>query len=177
MTLINPFTHARLNRSSFTVYSLIISLGLSLSFMWGMNDFIFGILSPSNLAELSQISEEISGLPSSMGAHPSFASVPLAILSVILLSLANLMISVKRIRDINRSGIWIVGILMLGPIGSLYLALAKGSEGANDYGPDPLVKESRDMRFVMDPTPWLKKEGTPDVPISDSSTSQPRQYP
>ncbi|MBQ8418643.1 MAG: DUF805 domain-containing protein, partial [Phascolarctobacterium sp.] len=47
---------------------------------------------------------------------------------------------VRRCHDLDRSGYW--GLLVLIPVVNffflLYLLFAKGTEGWNQYGPDPL---------------------------------------
>jgi uncharacterized membrane protein YhaH (DUF805 family) len=48
-------------------------------------------------------------------------------------------VSIRRLHDINRTGYWVliaftvVGILLL-----IYWACLKGTDGDNDFGPDPL---------------------------------------
>lgn len=48
--------------------------------------------------------------------------------------LPSLAAGVRRLHDINKSGWWI-----LVPLYNLYLFAQKGTEGANYYGPDPLI--------------------------------------
>lgn len=50
-------------------------------------------------------------------------------LAVLIPSLA---VAVRRMHDSNRSG-WFI----LVPLYNLYLAIIEGTQGANDYGPDP----------------------------------------
>ena len=46
----------------------------------------------------------------------------------------------RRLHDLNRPGWWVVGSLvpLLNFVLGLYLLFAKGTDGANQYGPDPL---------------------------------------
>jgi uncharacterized membrane protein YhaH (DUF805 family) len=56
------------------------------------------------------------------------------------LFLPGLAVSIRRLHDIDRSGYWIlialtiVGILLL-----IYWACVRGTDGDNDFGPDPLA--------------------------------------
>lgn len=53
---------------------------------------------------------------------------------------ANIMLIIQRCHDLNKSG-WFYFVLVIPVIGiifALYLLFAKGTEGPNQYGPDPL---------------------------------------
>lgn len=53
---------------------------------------------------------------------------------------ANIMLIIQRCHDLNKSG-WFYLVLVIPVIGiifALYLLFAKGTEGPNQYGPDPL---------------------------------------
>ena len=50
-------------------------------------------------------------------------------------------VGVRRLHDTNRSGMW--WLLLMVPIGNLIVSIwlvIKGTEGDNDYGPDPLSR-------------------------------------
>lgn len=63
------------------------------------------------------------------GMIGSFLPAGIFILAMIIPSLA---VSVRRMHDSNRAG-WFI----LVPIYSFYLSLISGTQGSNDYGPDP----------------------------------------
>ena len=55
-------------------------------------------------------------------------------------AVAGLMLAIRRLHDLDRPTWWIVGhfIPIVNVALSLYLLFAKGTEGPNQYGPDPL---------------------------------------
>ena len=55
-------------------------------------------------------------------------------------AIPGLMLAVRRLHDLDRPTWWIVGnfIHLVNVVFSLYLLLAKGTTGPNQYGPDPL---------------------------------------
>jgi uncharacterized membrane protein YhaH (DUF805 family) len=65
---------------------------------------------------------------------------PVQTVSGLALLLPSWAVSIRRLHDINRSGYWllivftIVGILL-----QFYWACLNGTDGDNDYGPDPLL--------------------------------------
>ena len=72
---------------------------------------------------------------------PGNAWGPISIAASLWLLLPSVAVSMRRLHDINRTGYWvlliftIVGIILL-----MYWSLLKGSDGDNDYGPDPLAQ-------------------------------------
>lgn len=60
----------------------------------------------------------------------------LVLLMVILPLVSSFMMAVRRWHDLNRPGILAITNLLILP--ALYLLFAKGTEGPNKYGPDPL---------------------------------------
>ena len=60
----------------------------------------------------------------------------LVLLMVILPLVSGFMMAVRRWHDLNRPGILAITNLLILP--ALYLLFAKGTEGPNKYGPDPL---------------------------------------
>ena len=55
-------------------------------------------------------------------------------------AIPGLMLAVRRLHDLDRPTWWIVGnfVPIVNVLFSLYLLLAKGTTGPNQYGPDPL---------------------------------------
>ncbi len=55
-------------------------------------------------------------------------------------AIPGLMLAVRRLHDLDRPTWWIVGnfVPLVNVLFSLYLLLAKGTAGPNQYGPDPL---------------------------------------
>ena len=55
-------------------------------------------------------------------------------------AIPGLMLAVRRLHDLDRPTWWIVGnfVPLVNVLFSLYLLLAKGTTGPNQYGPDPL---------------------------------------
>jgi uncharacterized membrane protein YhaH (DUF805 family) len=70
---------------------------------------------------------------------PASSWSPIETLSSLALLLPSWAVAIRRLHDINRTGYWVlivftlIGILLL-----LYWACIKGTDGDNDYGPDPL---------------------------------------
>lgn len=66
-------------------------------------------------------------------------TLPTKVLTIIG-GIGNLMLSVRRLHDLNRSGwfILVTAVPFLNVIFILYLYLAPGTNGYNDYGADPL---------------------------------------
>ena len=59
-------------------------------------------------------------------------------------AIPGLMLAVRRLHDLDRPTWWIVGnfVPIVNVLFSLYLLLAKGTAGPNQYGPDPLERQS-----------------------------------
>ena len=55
-------------------------------------------------------------------------------------AIPGLMLAVRRLHDLDRPTWWIVGnfVPLVNVVFSLYLLLAKGTDGPNQFGPDPL---------------------------------------
>ena len=79
----------------------------------------------------------------------------LGILSVILLIVPWLSVQVRRLHDLNRSGLWLLLGIILTPIGLILLiyCLFPGTKGSNHYGPNPL-----DGDFVHSPSSDFKAQ-------------------
>lgn len=58
-----------------------------------------------------------------------------SIVAAIAIIVANIVIAVKRSHDINHSGWW-----LFIPFYTFYLLFPRGTEGVNNYGPDPLQR-------------------------------------
>ena len=110
------FTSAgRLNRKSYIYRSLFLSLVLSV---------IQGVLTFA---------------ANTIGALELLFAVAAFVLGVFQLA-ANIMLGVRRLHDLEKSGWWM--LLLLVPLVNLFFALYllffKGTEGPNEYGEDPL---------------------------------------
>lgn len=58
----------------------------------------------------------------------------------IVAGVSNIMLTIRRLHDMNKSGWWFLlfFIPIVNVIFYLYVYLKKGTTGPNDYGPDPL---------------------------------------
>ena len=127
----------RLNRKVFILYSLSLFL---VSFLF--------------FSTVSYIFEkflmiDINAINSFAGAQEQLTTFPVLILAIITIiflvamKIAAISLSVRRLHDLNRTGLWMllgmipgINILMIFLV--IYLILAKGTTGRNKYGPDPL---------------------------------------
>ena len=52
----------------------------------------------------------------------------------------SIMLLIRRLHDLNRPGWWCLGMLipLLNIVLAVYVLFFKGTDGPNDYGPDPL---------------------------------------
>jgi uncharacterized membrane protein YhaH (DUF805 family) len=77
-----------------------------------------------------------------LDGKPGEASEPTGLFSLIMtffLFMPSLTCSVRRLHDQNKSGWWwLINFIPLGFIIFIYFMFCGGSEGANDYGDDPL---------------------------------------
>jgi uncharacterized membrane protein YhaH (DUF805 family) len=65
---------------------------------------------------------------------------PIGIAASLWLLLPSVAMSMRRLHDINRTGQWVLLVLtIIGIIPLLYWSLQRGTDGDNDYGPDPLA--------------------------------------
>lgn len=72
---------------------------------------------------------------------------------IIFLWIPNIMISIKRLHDLNQSE-WLVLLYFVPYINILfflYLGIIKGTEGNNKYGPDPLRNKMSDANIKENP--------------------------
>jgi uncharacterized membrane protein YhaH (DUF805 family) len=77
------------------------------------------------------------------GIFPDNTLGPVGIAAALWLLLPNVAVSMRRLHDINRSGYWVLLVVtIIGIIPLLYWALRAGSDGDNDYGPDPLAERA-----------------------------------
>ena len=80
------------------------------------------------------------------------AQVHCGALLIIIAAILMLLPMIQRLHDLDASGWWVLiallpiihpGFMILGLPFGLVLLFAKGTEGANKYGPDPLQKSTR----------------------------------
>ncbi|WEF32700.1 DUF805 domain-containing protein [Pseudoduganella chitinolytica] len=81
----------------------------------------------------------LGALLGAIGAGPAVAAGLMQVLVGTLMAAANLVIARRRLHDMGKSGWW--GVLLLVPllniVVTLWLALGKGDEGPNAFGPPP----------------------------------------
>ena len=109
-------TEGRLNRLRYFKYTLILGL------CFGIVGFIVGRIFP---------------------AENSFVGDTLQTLLTIPMAVGSVMLQIRRLHDLDRSG-WFVLISAIPGINFLfgiYLLLAKGTDGTNRYGYDPLLMD------------------------------------
>ena len=87
--------------------------------------------------------------PTSASFEASTDSPMLSGLFMLLVLLPSLAVSVRRLHDTDRSGwfLLIVLIPLIGPIILLVLFAGRGTEGRNRFGPDPLAGRSYEDGF------------------------------
>lgn len=107
---------------------------------WWFALFIFLMSIP--LAAIDQLLVAPSlGYESFKEATPQFVSW----LFSLAMLLPSISVAVRRMHDLNKSGWWvlIIFIPLIGFLLMLYWFVQRGTEGANDYGPDPLAGIAR----------------------------------
>ena len=61
------------------------------------------------------------------------------LLTFLIFFLPSLAVVIRRLHDINRTGWWtLITFIPFGSLVLLYFSLCRGTDGSNDYGPDPL---------------------------------------
>ena len=123
----------RAPRSEFWFFMLFIWLVTAV-----LQGLMFTMVDTSGMMAAAQ-----SGTPYEPGIGMGFPIVPLILLVVFILItfLPNLSVMVRRLHDTGRSGwwYWIALIPLIGIFILLYFFISKGTDGDNDYGPDPLA--------------------------------------
>jgi len=122
----------RASRSEFWFFILFIWLGTLV--FYGL---IFSMFDTSAMMEAAQSGSFDSEMSFGFPVIPSI----LLLVFVLVTFLPNISVMVRRLHDTGRSGWWywialipIVGIIIL-----LVFFVSKGTDGDNDYGPDPLA--------------------------------------
>jgi len=73
-------------------------------------------------------------------AFPTAGWDPVGTITSIGLFLPGLAVSIRRLHDIDRSGYWVlIALTVIGILLLIYWACVRGTEGDNDFGPDPLA--------------------------------------
>lgn len=122
----------RAQRSEFWYFILFLWLGvIVLSFV---DSAVFG---PREVVMMSAADSFETGMSFNMSWQPQ----PITGIFMLATLLPNISATVRRLHDTGRSGwwYWIVLIPMIGIIVLLVFAASKGTDGDNDYGPDPLA--------------------------------------
>ena len=122
----------RASRSEFWWFALFVLVGSLL-----LQGFMYMSFDTESMMAAAQDGSFSTGM--------SFALpiVPLILIFVFILVtfLPNLSVMVRRLHDTNHSGwwYWIALIPLIGLLILLYFFVSKGTDGDNDYGPDPLA--------------------------------------
>ncbi|MEA2937046.1 MAG: hypothetical protein QOC56_550 [Alphaproteobacteria bacterium] len=75
---------------------------------------------------------------------PANPWTPVATITGLALFLPGLAISIRRLHDIDKSGYWVlIALTIVGVLLLIYWAVTPGTEGDNDFGPDPLAVPAR----------------------------------
>lgn len=76
----------------------------------------------------------------------------LVILYILASIIPSIAVTVRRLHDIDKSGWWyfICFIPFVGPFWALFLALTDGTDGPNQYGPDPKAAQAK-MQLLPEP--------------------------
>ena len=122
----------RAARSEFWYYALFIALAtFALSFV---DSAIFG---PREVVMMSGAGSFQSGMDYNMLWQPQ----PITGLFILATLLPSISVTVRRLHDTGRSGwwYWISFLPLIGFIVLLVFFVGKGTDGDNDYGPDPLA--------------------------------------
>lgn len=109
-------TQGRLNRKRYILRGLVIGAATSV-----------GSMIATSLVTGALLSESTSML---------IVSALLVLLMIILPVVSGFMLAVRRWHDLNKPGILALTNILILP--GLYVLFAKGTEGPNKYGPDPL---------------------------------------
>lgn len=122
----------RAPRSEFWFFALFIWIGSVL-----LQGLLFSMLDTSGMMNAAQNGTVGSGVGDAFPLVPAI----LLLAFVLVTLLPNLSVMVRRLHDTNRSGwwFWISLIPLLGIFILLYFLIIKGTDGDNDYGPDPLA--------------------------------------
>ncbi len=122
----------RAQRSEFWYFALFIWLGvIALSFV---DSAVFGA---RDVLMTSGSETFENGMSFSMSWQPQ----PITGIFLLATLLPNISVMVRRLHDTARSGwwYWIAVIPLIGIIVLLVFFVSKGTDGDNDYGPDPLA--------------------------------------
>lgn len=81
------------------------------------------------------------GFDTGMNFSMAWQPQPLSGIFMLIMLLPSISVAVRRLHDTNRSGwwYWIALIPFIGFIVLLVFFVGKGTDGDNDYGPDPLA--------------------------------------
>jgi uncharacterized membrane protein YhaH (DUF805 family) len=79
-----------------------------------------------------------------MFVFPGSGLTPINTIAMLALLLPSLTVGARRLHDIDRTGWWLLlGLTIIGGLVLLYWFIQKGTDGPNQYGPDPLGMPAR----------------------------------
>ncbi len=122
----------RASRSEFWWFAVFIWIGVLL-----LQGFMYMSIDTDGMMAAAQDGSFNSGMSLALPIVPLI----LIIVFVLVTFLPNLSVMVRRLHDTNHSGwwYWIALIPLLGLLILLYFFVSKGTDGDNDFGPDPLA--------------------------------------
>ncbi len=122
----------RAARSEFWYFVLFYIIASSVLSM--VDASIFG---PREVLMMSAADSFETGMSFSMAWQPQ----PITGIFMLVVLLPSISVTVRRLHDTNRSGwwYWLALIPLIGFIVLLVFLVGKGTDGDNDYGPDPLA--------------------------------------
>ena len=122
----------RAPRSEFWFFMLFIWLVMVI-----LQVLMYGMIDTSGMMAAAQNGTYEPGMGMGLPIVPLILLVVFALVTF----LPNLSVMVRRLHDTGRSGwwYWIALIPVIGIFILLYFFISKGTEGDNDYGPDPLA--------------------------------------
>ena len=122
----------RASRSEFWWFAVFIWIGVLL-----LQGFMYMSFDTEGMMAAAQDGSFDTGMSFALPIVPLI----LIIVFILVTFLPNLSVMVRRLHDTNHSGwwYWIALIPLIGLLVLLYFFVSKGTDGDNDFGPDPLA--------------------------------------